>query len=145
MHFIHYIWCIILASSIYKKWLYKKRIQVLQFPLNERYVWMKEGQIKVNQNQAVKFVDKNVKNYGFSLVMFLLVWLVTCIWVVHWSDDIWASWRLKSPATQLLVHQLAQVTNKGNHKGKHYWPFARGRRPDIMLALAYRAIITMTS
>ena len=103
MQFIRYIWCGIWASSIYKKWLYKKRVQVFQFQLNERYVWMNEGHIKGNRNRAVKFVDKNVKIYGFSVVIFLLVWLVTCIWVVHWSDVIWGSWRLKSPASQLFI------------------------------------------
>ena len=51
----------------------------------------------------------------------------------HYSDLIWASWRLNSPATRLIVQSLIVVNNcdKGNLKGPPYqllsWESTAGR------------------
>ena len=39
----------------------------------------------------------------------------------HYNDVIWASWRLRLPATRLFVHD----NNKGNSKAPHHCPFVR--------------------
>ena len=50
-----------------------------------------------------------------------------CSWafyvkVAHYSDVIWASWRLKSTTLRLFVQQLGQADIK-DIKVQHHWPF----------------------
>ena len=42
--------------------------------------------------------------------------------VKHYSGVSWVSWRLKSPATHLLVQNLVQASSKWNIKVLHHWP-----------------------
>ena len=43
--------------------------------------------------------------------------------IEHYSDITWVSWLLKSPETQLFIHQLVQTYNKENIKSLHYLSF----------------------
>ena len=56
--------------------------------------------------------------YGLQDI-FPIVWL-------HFSAITWASWRLKSPASQLFVQRFVQANIKSNIKAPHHWPFAKG-------------------
>ena len=53
-------------------------------------------------------------------------------WLVYWpgpilpvGDVTWFSWRLKSSATWMFVHQLVWAKSKWNIKARYYWPFVR--------------------
>ena len=45
---------------------------------------------------------------------------------IHYSDITWASWRLKSPATQLFVQPLVFFDVNQNIKALSEWPFVQG-------------------
>ena len=50
-----------------------------------------------------------------------------------YSGAIWASWCLKSRATQLLVQQLFQADKRVNIKAQRYYPFVSRIRRRIPL------------
>ena len=51
----------------------------------------------------------------------------------RFSDVIWTSWRLVSPATLMFVHQLDQTNNKENSKALHYWHLMRGIHRSLIM------------
>ena len=44
------------------------------------------------------------------------------------TNNTWAAWPLKSPATQLFSQQFVWTSIKENVEAMHYWPFVRGIR-----------------
>ena len=44
-------------------------------------------------------------------------------WLFHNSDVTWASWHLKSPATQLFVQQIVLANMNESINTQHYWLF----------------------
>ena len=60
-------------------------------------------------------------------VIFVSATEVNCIQgaLIQYSDVTWASRRLELLATQVLLKQLVQTTNKETSKPPHHWPFVR--------------------
>ena len=52
--------------------------------------------------------------------------VLTCYGIFHYNNKIWASRRLKSPATRLFVQAFDRLTLKNmKHQSHRYWPFVR--------------------